>query len=160
MPRKARTDVDGFLEHDGHGSWWDGLRDRALTSMLAVLCLIVFVAAPLVATGSIGARVSLEVMLLATAILVVLISRTRLIAGIAASAALVVMAGSVCSFLVPSLALASSAQIGLLVGSIVTAYVVGSAVFAPGEVTAHRVFGAIVLYLNFGMIFTAAYRLA
>ena len=39
------------------------------------------------------------------------------------------------------------------------AYVVGRAVFAPGLVTSHRVLGAIVLYLNFGLMCTTAYRL-
>ncbi len=34
----------------------------------------------------------------------------------------------------------------------------GRAVLAPGEITRHRILGAIVLYLNFGMIFATGYR--
>jgi hypothetical protein len=39
------------------------------------------------------------------------------------------------------------------------AYIVGRAVFSPGVITPHRVLGAIVLYLNFGLLCTTAYRL-
>ena len=36
---------------------------------------------------------------------------------------------------------------------------VARAVYAPGRVTLHRVQGAIVLYLNFAIIFGSVYRL-
>ncbi len=160
MRLRTQTDADALPDGEGGGSWWDTLRDRALTTMLGLLCLIVFLAAPLVATGSTEARVALEVMLLALSVLVVLISRTRLIAGIAAGAMLVALAGSLCNFFLPSPSLFLSAQIGMLTGSIIAAYLIGSAVFAPGEVTPHRVLGAIVLYLDLGVTFSGAYRLA
>ena len=38
-------------------------------------------------------------------------------------------------------------------------WVVARAVYAPGRVTLHRVQGAVVLYLNFAIIFGSAYRL-
>ena len=39
-------------------------------------------------------------------------------------------------------------------------YLLGHAVLAPGEITKHRVVGAVALYLSLGMAFTGAYRLA
>ena len=35
----------------------------------------------------------------------------------------------------------------------------GYAALAPGEVTVHRVLGAIALYLNIGLMFATVYRL-
>jgi hypothetical protein len=39
------------------------------------------------------------------------------------------------------------------------AYVVARAVFAPGEVTYHRVIGAVLLYMTIGHIFVGLYGL-
>ena len=39
-------------------------------------------------------------------------------------------------------------------------YLVGRAVLAPGEITLHRVLGAVALYLGLGMMFASAYRMA
>jgi hypothetical protein len=39
-------------------------------------------------------------------------------------------------------------------------YLLGHAVLAPGEITRHRVVGAVALYLALGMAFAAAYRLS
>ena len=160
MRLRTQTDPDSLLDDGRHRPWWGELRDPALSIMLVVLFLVVFVAAPGVAMGSIAAGVALEVLLLASAFLVILLSRSRLTAILAAGAMLVALAGSVCNFLLPSPSLASLAQVGLLTGSVVAAYVIGSAVFAPGKVTTHRVLGAIVLYLDLGMMFSASYRLA
>ena len=38
-------------------------------------------------------------------------------------------------------------------------WVVARAVYAPGRVTLHRIQGAIVLYLNFAIVFASVYRL-
>lgn len=50
-----------------------------------------------------------------------------------------------------------SAGARLLALAVLT-YVVAHAVFAPGRVTMHRVQGAVVLYLNFALIFAVLYR--
>lgn len=51
------------------------------------------------------------------------------------------------------------AHIGNISGTLVVAYVVGRAVFGPGVITTHRVLGAIVLYLDFGIMCSSGYRL-
>jgi hypothetical protein len=48
---------------------------------------------------------------------------------------------------------------GTILGFSTLAWVVSRAVFAEGRVTVNRVLGAVVLYLNFAIIFSAAYRL-
>ena len=44
-----------------------------------------------------------------------------------------------------------------LISGLTLAIVVARAVFAPGKVNFHRVIGAILLYLNIGLIFVALY---
>jgi voltage-gated potassium channel Kch len=51
------------------------------------------------------------------------------------------------------------AQTLAILGFIVLGYAVARAVFAPGRINAHRVLGAIVLYLNLALFFSTAYRL-
>ena len=140
-------------------AWRQRVRDPALTMILVVQCLIVFVVAPLAATGDRGSRVALEALFLVFGFLIVFVSRNAVTTAIAACAVVVSLSGVALSFLEPATHYLALAQTGIVGGGIVAAYVVGRAVFAPGAVTAHRVFGAVVLYLTFGLIFTAAYRL-
>ena len=140
-------------------SWQDRVRDPALTALLIVQCLLIFVAAPVAAAGFRGSRIASEVVLIAFAVLVVLLSRDRIAMAIAIVAAILVLSGPLLDWLIPSIATKMLAHIGNISGSIVVALVVGRAVFAPGVVTAHRVRGAVVLYLNFGMIFATGYHL-
>jgi hypothetical protein len=51
------------------------------------------------------------------------------------------------------------AHVGNISGTVVVAYIVGRAVFGPGAITTHRVLGAIVLYLDFGIMCSSGYRL-
>src|SRR5262249_47718249 len=69
------------------------------------------------------------------------------------------LTGAFLTVIAPSASTAVLAHAGSIIGAIVVAYVVGRAVFAHGPVTLHRVLGAIVLYLNFGLMCTTAYRL-
>lgn len=139
--------------------WQDRVRDPALTALLIVQCLLIFVTAPFAAAGFKGSRIASEVVLIAFAVLVVLLSRGRITAATAVVAAILALSGSLLDWLTPSIATGMLARIGNLSGSIVVALVVGRAVFAPGVVTAHRVLGAVVLYLSFGMIFATGYHL-
>jgi voltage-gated potassium channel Kch len=90
---------------------------------------------------------------------VLLIAQGRIAEGVAFVGVLATLSGSVMSLLAPTKSTFWLSHIGGLSTSIVVGYVVGRAVFAPGVVNAHRVRGAIVLYLNFAFIFLTAYRL-
>jgi hypothetical protein len=46
-----------------------------------------------------------------------------------------------------------------IVAVLAISLVIAQAVFAPGRVTHHRIEGAVILYLNIAVVFTAAYRL-
>jgi len=140
-------------------AWRDRIRDPALTVMLIVQLVLIILAEPFAATGYQGSSTVLELVLIAFAFLIVLVSRGRITTTIAALAAISALAGSLFNVLAPSTPTRMLAHIGGLSGSVVVGYVVGRAVLAPGVVNTHRVLGAIVLYLNFGMIFGTAYRL-
>ena len=140
-------------------SWHDRVRDPALTVMLIVLCLIIFIAAPFAVTDYQGSRLATELLFCIFALLVVIISRGRivtLIATLSMIASLVGISLTLASF---SNSTRLLAHIGNISGTVVVAYVVGRAVFGPGAITAHRVLGAIVLYLDFGIMCSSGYRL-
>ena len=48
---------------------------------------------------------------------------------------------------------------GGFAGQLLIIYLLGHAVLAPGDITRHRVLGAVALYLGLGMAFAGAYRL-
>jgi hypothetical protein len=140
-------------------NWRDRLRDPALTAMLIVQCLLIFVGAPCAAAGYSGSDVALELLFLVFAFLIILVSRGRIATAIASLAMIATLAGAFLTLIAPSPSTRLLAHMGTITGAIVVAYVVGRAVFAPGAVTPHRVLGAVVLYLNFGLLCTTAYRL-
>jgi hypothetical protein len=127
--------------------------------MLGVQLLLIMAAEPFAATGLKGSSTVLELVLVAFAFLIVLVSRGPIMTTVAALAVISTLAGSLFNIVAPSTPTRMLAHAGALGGSVVVAYVVGRAVLAPGAVNTHRVFGAIVLYLNFGMLFATGYRL-
>jgi hypothetical protein len=137
----------------------DRIRDPALTTMLIVQCLIIFAAAPCVASGYRGSDAALELLFFVFACLIIVVSRGAVATAIATFAMIATLAGSFLTLITPSTSTMLLARAGAITGALVVAYVVGRAVFAPGAVTTHRVLGAIVLYLNFGLLATTIYRL-
>jgi hypothetical protein len=148
MPSSARQ---GFL-------WSDEVREMALTIMLIVQCLIIFVAAPSATMGFSGSRVVLELLLFSFGFLVIVISRGLVATALATLAMVMSFLDTIYNLFASPTSFSLVAQIGTIIGSIVVGFVVGQAVLAAGKVTVYRIIGAIVLYLNFGLVFTAAYR--
>jgi hypothetical protein len=139
-------------------SWRNRARDPALTTMLAVQCIIIFVS-PFAAMGYEGIREALQLLFFAFTFLVCLLSR-GLIAEIFAILALIcALTGFVLQMVAPSNASLILAFAGSISAFIVATYALGYATLAPGVVTVHRVLGAIALYLNLGLMFAAVYRL-
>ena len=139
--------------------WRERARDPALSVMLGVQLLLVFVAGPGATIGYPGSRLAVQLLLLGFAFLVLIVSRGASAAVVAALAMLLLLAGTVPSSAALPDVTPSLAHIGTIAGSIVVTIAVGRAVLAPGVVTRHRVIGAVVLYLNFGLVFGATYRL-
>ncbi|MDQ2804329.1 MAG: potassium channel family protein [Pseudomonadota bacterium] len=141
------------------GGWQDRLRDPSLTALLVIELLFIFVASPLAALGiplpSAAAGVAAMVFILVA----VAVSQSVGAIVLMVASGLLGFAGLVLRLREPSEltdVLSHGAGIFALVALSV---VVARAVFRPGRVTYHRIRGAIVLYLNIALIFTAAYRL-
>lgn len=134
------------------------MRDPALTAMLVLQATVILFAAPFAMASFRGWDFVLELFRVLTGLLVVLISRGRLLTIGAVVAVAMIASGNIFGILVPSLFAVQFTHIGTIAGSVIIGIVVGRAVLAPGAITTHRVLGAIVLYLNFGMIAAAIYR--
>lgn len=134
-------------------------RDGALTAMLIVQSFALFVAAPFGALGYSTLATIADLLLLAYVTLGVLISPSRITAIVTFSVSGVGLADGIVNLLFPSTSTNLLTHSASVIAFIVLGWVVARAVFAPGPVNAHRILGAIVLYLNFALSFSTAYRL-
>ena len=134
-------------------------RDVALTTLLVVQCVLLFLGAPLAVSGDAALLVAADALILVYGVLIVVIARGR----IATVAAGVIVGGmlvaSVFNVAFPSSLTRTLAHMGSIFVLVVVGYAVARAVFAPGPVSAHRLLGAIVLYLNVGLFFSTVFRL-
>ncbi len=139
-------------------AWRERVRDPSLTVLLIIQLCVIFVAAPVAALGLPWARPAGEGLVLALLLIVVTLSNSR-----GAIVVIVIGLGAILAHLVLVEHPADFANVFPRGGSILMfgalTWVVARAVYAPGRVTLHRVQGAVVLYLNFAIIFGSAYRL-
>lgn len=138
--------------------WRNRAHDPALTGLLAVEGLIAFVAAPLTVMASPASRLLIEALTLAFALVILWLSRGRLAVAIAAFAIVSGLTGVLLQLWIPSSVPVLLAHSGGLTALFLATFIIGRAVFAPGPITAHRVLGAVALYMNFGLMFATIYR--
>ena len=138
--------------------WRERIRDPSLTALLIIQLCVIFIAAPLAALGLPWARPAGEALVLVLVLIIVTLSNSR--------GAIVMIVIGFAAILVHLILIehpAAYANVFPRGGSILMfgalTWVVARAVYAPGRVTLHRVQGAVVLYLNFAIIFGSAYRL-
>jgi hypothetical protein len=144
------------VDTERRGSWRERARDPALTALLIVQIFILLIAAPTAATGHWSGRILLELAVLVFATVVFVISHGRVPTAIAACG----IAGMTEQLWALSSASSLLGIIGGFAAQVLVIYLLGHAVLAPGEITRHRVVGAVALYLALGMAFAGAYRLA
>lgn len=131
--------------------------DPLLTALTVLLVIMLFVAAPLQASGIIvfqAFELVFAVVLIAGAF-VMSGSRTALVAMMVSL--LMATVGAIYRIRAPS-----GLDINLFAGAwlvmgITMSWVVSGAVFAPGRITYHRVMGAVLLYLTIAVIFVPLY---
>ena len=139
-------------------SWRDCARDPALTTMLAVQCMIIF-AEPFAATGFNVVHDVVQLLFFAATFIVYLISGGPIATTLAISAFISDSAGYVRDLVEPSKILLILGYAGSITAFAVACYALGYAALNPGVMTVHRVLGAIVLYLNIGLMYGTMYRL-
>jgi voltage-gated potassium channel Kch len=140
-------------------NWQERVREAGLTALLIIEVLLIFLVVPLTGMGLLPHYLQVSVFVLFVLATLVVTSRSHF-----ATAVVVV-----CVFLSPlgSFAHAEApldfpdwlSAGGRLAAIATLSFVIARAVFGPGRVTFHRVQGAIVLYLNFGLFFFTIYRL-
>lgn len=139
--------------------WHDNLSDRALSFLVLLEVLALFVVAPLSATGHSVLLLEFILALFIFAASAAVVWRTRAAVVVVLAAFLV---GGITTFLRedrPSnftLYVDFAAKIAFLT---TISFVVGRAVFGPGRITLHRVRGAVALYLQASLVFAFAYIL-
>jgi hypothetical protein len=141
------------------GSWRERARDPALTALLVVQCFILLIAAPAAATNHWSGSIVLEISVLALAVAVFVISHGVVPTTIAVLAIASGVAGVIMQLRAPSDTAMLLGTFGGFAAQLLIIYLLGHAVLAPGEITRHRVLGAVALYLGLGMAFAGAYRL-
>jgi len=149
----------GEIAMERRGSWRERARDPALTALLAVQCFILLIAAPAAATGHWSGSIVLEISVLGLAVAVFVISHGVVPTTIAVLAIASGVAGLILQLRTPSETALLLGTFGGFAGQLLIIYLLGHAVLAPGDITRHRVLGAVALYLGLGMAFAGAYRL-
>ena len=135
----------------GRHSLLDRIRDPSLTVLLILEVSIIFLTAPLAAKGLPIADMMVDILTWAMVVIIVLLSERW---------------GAIISIVLAIAIMSATLWLGadLLPISPVTLshggsiWVVAHAVFAPGRITAQRVQGAVIVYLNLAMIFASTYR--
>ncbi len=140
-------------------NWQDKVRDPALSVLLALLILGVFVAEPLAARGLPIARLITFTVALVALVVVVMLSHRRgaIIANLLGFGA--VVASQLLGPELPSIARDMLRRGGEIIAWSALIWVVAHAVYAPGRITSNRLQGAVVVYLSAAMIFASAYGL-
>jgi hypothetical protein len=135
------------------------LTDYALTALLVLEALILFIAAPLGAMG-IQLPLFLGSLIFVPLILAIVIISSSTGARLLAILATALAAGGA-AFRInhPSLVTVWLGHMAVIVGVVAISLVIGKAVFAPGRITHHRIEGAVILYLNIALAFTSAFRM-
>jgi hypothetical protein len=141
----------------GFRSLQERYSDPLLTALTIMLAVLLFVVGPLQAAGVAAAHhfgIAFGMVLVA-AVFIVSGSGVAL-AAILVAVALIVLA-TVLRLRQPSpIDIYLDAASWLILG-VTLSVVVARAVFAPGKVTFHRIVGAVLLYLNIGLIFVALF---
>ena len=135
------------------------LSDYALTALLILEALLLFIAAPL---GGMGVRIPL---FLGCSIIVPLILAIVIISSSTGARLLAILAtalaagGAAFRLGHPSLVTIWLGHMAVIIGVVAISLVIGKAVFAPGRITHHRIEGAVILYLNIAVAFTSIFRM-
>ena len=133
--------------------------DYALTALLVLESLILFIAAPLAGMGfraPLFLGVLVVVPLFLTIVIISSSTGARILATVAAAFG---VAGAAFRISHPSLVTVWLGHMAVIMAVIAISLVIGKAVFAPGRITHHRIEGAVILYLNIALAFTSIFRM-
>jgi hypothetical protein len=134
--------------------------DPMLSALTIMLVILMFVVAPLQAAGIVGAHffgIAFAFVLLAA---VFIVSESGLAVAAILVAIALVAAATILRLHHPSVVDVYLDAAAWLIAGLTLGVVVTRAVFAAGKVTYHRIIGAVLLYLDIGLVFVALYCFA
>jgi hypothetical protein len=155
--RSAKKTLNTFRSR--FKKWQQWSREPGLTALLVIEVALIFIATPLAGMGVIPAFVVPTMFVLLVVAILVVTSRSHVAAGFVLVAVVLSPFWGFVQAEHPSLLTALLSAVGRLLALAALSWVIARAVFGGGRVTLHRVQGAIVLYLNFALIFSVLYRL-
>jgi Ion channel len=134
-------------------------RDPLLTALTVLLVLLMFVVAPLHAAGVIHAQAyGIGMGLVLVAGVFVMSASPFAVAAMLLAIGLLIAARLLPSAEQSWLSVRFEAAAWVMIGFALI-WVVARAVFAPGQVTYHRIIGAVLLYLTIGLVFVGLFTL-
>jgi Ion channel len=131
--------------------------DPLLTALTVMLAVLLFVVGPLQAAGIVAAHyfgIAFGLVLVAA---VFIVSGNRVALAAILVAVTLIVFSTVLRIRQPSAADIYLDATAWLITGLTLSIVVARAVFASGQVTFHRIIGAVLLYLNIGLIFVALF---
>jgi hypothetical protein len=141
------------------GKWHERSREPGLTALLIIEVSLIFFATPLTSMGALppdGLTILFSLLVFAT----LAVTWHSKIAAIAVLISVVLsVVGSYLHAQHPSVLTDWLMAGGRLLAIAAMSIVIARAVFGPGRVSIHRIQGAVVLYLNFGLFFFTMFRL-
>jgi hypothetical protein len=150
--------LDTFLRQ--FDDWRERHRDLGLTAILVLQCAIIFVMAPLAASGLLS-RTVVQLVRISTATTAILIVNRKHSFGL--FVVLTFLTSLLCTYYVRTGVASEATYLFNIVVTIVfdvsVAWIIARAVFGPGRISVHRIMGAVILYLYLGVIFAALYHL-
>jgi Ion channel len=139
--------------------WHAGTKEPGLTALLVIESLLIFLIIPLTATGAVP-QITLEAAFAILVIAILVVTWHSHAATVAVLTAVILSAvGSHLWHQDPKPMTEWLSALGRLLALVAMSLVIARVVFGRGRVTVHRVQGAILLYLNFALMFFIFYRL-
>jgi hypothetical protein len=139
--------------------WHQVTREPSLTALLIVESLILFLIVPLSAMGTLSVWVLPTMFIVLVLTILVATWHSQVAAMVVIIAVILSPVGTLLWREHPSPLTEWLSSGGRLLAISALSFVIARTVFGPGRITMHRVQGAVVLYLNFALIFSAIYRL-
>jgi len=133
-------------------------REPGLTALMLIEGILIFLIIPLAGVGMMPEFILPGMFILFVLATLVVTSRSHWAAGVVLIAVLLSPAGAFVHAEHPSPFTEGLSVAARLLALSALSVVIARAVFGPGRVTWHRVQGAIVLYMNFALIFFTFYR--
>jgi hypothetical protein len=139
--------------------WHQATQEPSLTALLIIESVILFLVVPLSAMGTLSVWILPAMFIVLVLTILVATWHSPIAAIVVIIAVILSPVGTLLWREHPSPLTEWLSSGGRLLAISALSFVIARTVFGPGRITMHRVQGAVVLYLNFALMFSTIYRL-